>query len=189
MTMSPEHADLHRMVDRLDPDQARALRAVAQQLLRPIVGHPISARAPATEPDRHHEACTAQFRRFHGPIIVPAPNVTEVAYFLPIEPAPAVEAEFPDALARSELIVEATTAQDFARMAGLVRQYPDFQRRFPDAPRMLPSTVWARPRRQTFTESTRAVSRLSRGRSPQVSFLLGVRTTPSAPLSGSPKTS
>jgi predicted nucleic acid-binding protein len=27
---------------------------------------------------------------------------------------------------RSELIVEATTAQDFARMAGLVRQYADF---------------------------------------------------------------
>jgi hypothetical protein len=34
MTMSPEHIDLHRMVDRLDPDQVRALRAVAQQLLR-----------------------------------------------------------------------------------------------------------------------------------------------------------
>lgn len=33
--MSPEHIDLHRMVDRLDPDQVRALRAVAQQLLRP----------------------------------------------------------------------------------------------------------------------------------------------------------
>lgn len=29
--------------------------------------------------DRHHEACTALFRRFHGPIIVPAPIVTEVA--------------------------------------------------------------------------------------------------------------
>jgi hypothetical protein len=34
MTMSPEHIDLHRMVDLLDPDQVRALRAVAQQLLR-----------------------------------------------------------------------------------------------------------------------------------------------------------
>jgi predicted nucleic acid-binding protein len=29
--------------------------------------------------DRHHEACTALFRRFRGPIIVPAPIVTEVA--------------------------------------------------------------------------------------------------------------
>jgi hypothetical protein len=58
MTMSPEHVDLHRMVDRLDPDQARALRAVAQQLLRPIAGHPDSdaAREPesllADEPVR-----------------------------------------------------------------------------------------------------------------------------------------
>jgi predicted nucleic acid-binding protein len=61
--------------------------------------------------DRHHEACTALFRRFRGPIIVPAPIVTEVAYFLQIEPGPAVEA---------------ATAQDFARMADLVRQYADF---------------------------------------------------------------
>jgi hypothetical protein len=51
MTLTPEHVDLHRMVDRLDPDQVRALRAVAQQLLRPSTGHRDSgeARAPATE--------------------------------------------------------------------------------------------------------------------------------------------
>ncbi len=49
MTMSPEHVDLHRMVDRLDPDQVRALRAVAQQLLRPSVGHPGSGELPAPE--------------------------------------------------------------------------------------------------------------------------------------------
>jgi hypothetical protein len=39
MTMTPEHVDLHRMVDQLDPDQVRALRAVAQQMLRPATGH------------------------------------------------------------------------------------------------------------------------------------------------------
>jgi hypothetical protein len=76
--------------------------------------------------DRHHEACTSLFRRFRGPIIIPAPIVTEVAYFLQIEPGPAVEAAFLEALARGELIVEATTVQDFARMADLVRQYADF---------------------------------------------------------------
>jgi hypothetical protein len=32
--MSPEHIDLHRMVDLLDPDQVRALRAVAAAALR-----------------------------------------------------------------------------------------------------------------------------------------------------------
>lgn len=30
----PEYSDLHRLVDRLTPDQARALRAVALQLMR-----------------------------------------------------------------------------------------------------------------------------------------------------------
>jgi hypothetical protein len=69
--------------------------------------------------DRHHQACSALSRRFHGPITDPAPIVTEVAYFLQIEPGPAVEAAFLDALACRELIVEATTAQDFARMADL----------------------------------------------------------------------
>ena len=38
--------------------------------------------------DNHHDACIALFRRFRGPIIVPAPIVTEVAYFLQIEPDP-----------------------------------------------------------------------------------------------------
>jgi hypothetical protein len=51
--------------------------------------------------DLHHEACAALFRRFQSPIIVPAPIVTEVAHFLQIEPGPAVEAAFLDALARS----------------------------------------------------------------------------------------
>jgi len=36
--MGAEHIDLSRMVDRLNPDQVRALRAVAQQLLRPAAG-------------------------------------------------------------------------------------------------------------------------------------------------------
>jgi hypothetical protein len=49
MTMTPEHVDLHRMVDRLDPDQVRALRAVAQQLLRPSGRLTDSGEAPAPE--------------------------------------------------------------------------------------------------------------------------------------------
>ena len=51
MTMSPEHIDLHRLVDRLDPDQVHALRAVAQQLLRPSAGRQDAdeAAVPAAE--------------------------------------------------------------------------------------------------------------------------------------------
>jgi len=48
--MSPEQVDLHRLVDRLDPDQVRALRAVAQQLLRPSVKRAESGEAAAAEP-------------------------------------------------------------------------------------------------------------------------------------------
>jgi predicted nucleic acid-binding protein len=76
--------------------------------------------------DRHHAACVELFTRYRGPIIIPAPIVTEVAYFLQIEPGPDAEAVFLDALARRELPVEPTTEQDFARMADLVRKYADF---------------------------------------------------------------
>jgi hypothetical protein len=34
MTVAPEYGELHRLVDRLTPEQARALRAVALQLVR-----------------------------------------------------------------------------------------------------------------------------------------------------------
>jgi hypothetical protein len=51
MTMSPEHVDLHRMVDRLDHDQVRALRAVAQQLLRPDTRHTSPGDNATPEPE------------------------------------------------------------------------------------------------------------------------------------------
>jgi hypothetical protein len=34
MTAAPEYGELHRLVDRLTPDQVRALRAVARELVR-----------------------------------------------------------------------------------------------------------------------------------------------------------
>ena len=48
MTVTPEYVDLHRLVDQLDPDQVRALRAVAEQMLRARPGdgeHPDSVLA------------------------------------------------------------------------------------------------------------------------------------------------
>lgn len=79
--------------------------------------------------DKHHQARTALFRRFRSPVIAPTPIITEVAYFLRIEPSPVVEAAFLDAWARGELVVEATSVQDLARMADLVRQYTDSPQR------------------------------------------------------------
>lgn len=84
--MSPEHVDLHRMADRLDPDQVRALRAVAQQLLRPGAGHPGSGKATAPEQESLLADEPVQDFSFIGlfngvaavpcPIIVPPPIVT-----------------------------------------------------------------------------------------------------------------
>jgi hypothetical protein len=33
MTITPDYVDLHHMVDRLDPDEVRVLRAVAERFL------------------------------------------------------------------------------------------------------------------------------------------------------------
>ena len=48
----------------------------------------------------------------------PAPIVTEIAYLLQIELGPAVKAAFLDALARSALIVKATTTRSQAHGIG-----------------------------------------------------------------------
>jgi hypothetical protein len=48
----PEYSDLHRLVDRLTPDQARALRAVALQLVRDDSEKP-DPDQPSGAPQRH----------------------------------------------------------------------------------------------------------------------------------------
>ena len=52
MTAAPEYGELHRLVDRLTPDQARALRAVALEFVHDETdaSHPESE---AGEPVRH----------------------------------------------------------------------------------------------------------------------------------------
>jgi predicted nucleic acid-binding protein len=76
--------------------------------------------------DKDHARCLSYLTRYRGPIIVPAPVITEVAYLTAQGAGPEVEAAFLDSLARGELTVESTTDTDFARMAELVRQYADF---------------------------------------------------------------
>jgi hypothetical protein len=114
--MTPEHVDLPRIVDRLNGPGAG------------IAAGRRTGQGPAPpRPAPHRSAVPRPGHR-------PAPIVAEVAYFLQIEPGPAVEAAFLDAVARSELVVEATTAQDFARMADLVRHCADFPLGTADAP-------------------------------------------------------
>ncbi|HVQ92624.1 MAG TPA: hypothetical protein VMU51_16435 [Mycobacteriales bacterium] len=51
MTAAPEYGDMHRLVDQLSPEQVRALRAVALELVRV---HPGDAAGPG--PDEQADA-------------------------------------------------------------------------------------------------------------------------------------
>lgn len=53
MTAAHDYDDLHRLVDRLTPDQARALRAVAIQLVVTEAAEPDTAAEPVVERRRH----------------------------------------------------------------------------------------------------------------------------------------
>jgi predicted nucleic acid-binding protein len=76
--------------------------------------------------DKHHAACRALLECWSGPLVVPAPVVTEVCYLTATRVGPHAEAAFLESLATGELHLEATTSADLARMAELVRQYSDF---------------------------------------------------------------
>jgi predicted nucleic acid-binding protein len=76
--------------------------------------------------DKHHAASRDLMLRFQGPLVVPAPVLTEVCYLTATRLGPQVEASFLDSLAAGELVLEATTSADLARMADLVRTYADF---------------------------------------------------------------
>jgi hypothetical protein len=76
--------------------------------------------------DKHHDACAHLLEYEPGPLVVPAPILTEVCYLAATRLGPAVEAAFLDSLANGELHLEATTPGDLVRMAELVRIYADF---------------------------------------------------------------
>jgi hypothetical protein len=76
--------------------------------------------------DKHHDACRSLLESEPGPLIVPAPILTEVCYLAASRLGPRAEAAFLESLASGELHLEATTTGDLARMAELVRTYADF---------------------------------------------------------------
>ena len=71
--------------------------------------------------DKHHAACRDLLLHVRGPLIVPAPVLTEVCYLTGTRLGARAEASFLDSLAAGEMILEATTASDLTRMADLVR--------------------------------------------------------------------
>jgi predicted nucleic acid-binding protein len=76
--------------------------------------------------DRHHAACADVLGRYRGPITVPAPIITEVAFLVQRDAGSEAEAQFLESLVRRELIVEDLAIADYQRMAALVRQYSGF---------------------------------------------------------------
>ena len=76
--------------------------------------------------DKHHDACRSLLESEPGPLIVPAPILTDVCYLAASRLGFRAEAAFLDSLASGELQLEATTTGDLARMAELVRTYADF---------------------------------------------------------------
>ena len=76
--------------------------------------------------DTHHEPCRRLLESERGPLIVPAPVLTEVCYLAATRLGAQAEAAFLDSVASGELHLEPTTTSDVARMADLVRTYADF---------------------------------------------------------------
>jgi predicted nucleic acid-binding protein len=76
--------------------------------------------------DKHHVPCRDLLLQIPGPLVVPAPVLTEVCYLAATRLGPASEAAFLDSLAHGELALEPTTIGDLSRMAELVRTYRDF---------------------------------------------------------------
>ncbi|MFB9251887.1 type II toxin-antitoxin system VapC family toxin [Sphaerisporangium melleum] len=76
--------------------------------------------------DADHKRCLEFLERCRGPLIVPAPVLTEVCWLLESRVGPAVEASFLRSVADEELRLEALTLQDLSRMAELVTSYADF---------------------------------------------------------------
>jgi predicted nucleic acid-binding protein len=68
--------------------------------------------------DKHREARTALRRRFRGAVIVPAPIVAKVAYFLQVAPRPAAEAASPDVPCKSGIAETWTNHSGPLDMAG-----------------------------------------------------------------------
>jgi predicted nucleic acid-binding protein len=75
--------------------------------------------------DADHGRRLELLERHPGPLMVPAPVLTEVCWLLERERGSKAEASFLDSLAAGELQLVALQVADLRRMADLVRRYGD----------------------------------------------------------------
>ncbi len=81
--------------------------------------------AAANERDNHHERCLDYLETAPGPLIVPAPVVVEVCYFLESRRGHHASATFLHQLVDGTLTYTELTAAELQRMEHLVGQYTD----------------------------------------------------------------
>lgn len=82
--------------------------------------------AIADQDDDDHEQCLAHVTALRGPLLVPAPVVTETAQLIERRLGPDDEAIFLDLISVGTLHAVDLTESDYVRMAELVRKYSDF---------------------------------------------------------------
>lgn len=82
--------------------------------------------AAADVNDRDHDRCVELMRRTPGPLLMPAPVLTEVGYLLEREKGARAEAAFLRSIRAGEVLMVALGAADIDRMAELVESYADF---------------------------------------------------------------
>lgn len=77
--------------------------------------------------DAHHARCVEWFRSVRGPLLVPAPVLTEVCWLLDRNRGSKAEAAFLRSLAepRGPITLTPTSDRELIRIADLVEQYAD----------------------------------------------------------------
>lgn len=89
--------------------------------------------AAADVDDSHHERCAEFFTTTHDRLVMPAPVVNEVCYWLGLRLGADREARFLRSVAYGEVELAVPTSTDYVRAAILVEQYADNDLGFVDA--------------------------------------------------------
>src|SRR5260370_18056937 len=83
--------------------------------------------------EAEHQSTIRVLESIREPIVLPVPAITEVAYLLARDIGNDGGVDFLSSLADTELILEATLAEDYLRSAEILRQYADANLDFVDA--------------------------------------------------------
>lgn len=83
--------------------------------------------------EQSHERVTATSRTIRGPIYLPTPVTTEVAYLVARDLGSEALATFVESLATSSFVLTEPVGNDYRRAAEIIRQYADARIDYVDA--------------------------------------------------------